>query len=56
MPVKCKGFVAFSVFYGTLVYGILLCELTPDIYDRGSFIADQLGRMIYLNDERVQRR
>ena len=56
LPVKCKGFVAFSVFYGTLVYGILLCELTPDIYDRGSFIADQLGRMIYLNDERVQRR
>ena len=53
LPSKCKSFVALPVFYRDLIYGIFLCELTPDIYDRGEYIAVQLGRTVYLNDEQT---
>ena len=45
---KCPGFVAFPVFCGMNIYGLLMCELTDDIYDRGEFIAMQLGRTFAL--------
>ncbi len=47
---KCKGFAAFTIFYGSLIYGFLLCEITQDIYDRGENIAVQLGKSMYLCD------
>ena len=47
---KAKGFVSFTIFYGNLIYGFLLCEITPDIYDRGETIAVQLGKSMYLCD------
>ena len=50
IPLKCKGFVTFCVFYGDYIYGFLLCELTGNIYDRGEHIAIQLGKSFYIND------
>ena len=47
---KTKGFASFTIFYGSLIYGFLLCEITPDIYDRGENIAVQLGKSMYLCD------
>ena len=54
LSLKCKGFASFTIFYGTLIYGFLLCEITGDIYDRGESIAVQLGKSMYLCD--LQRR
>ena len=51
LPSKCRGFVVLPVFYSDLIYGLFLCELTKDIYNRGEYLAVQLGRTIYLNDE-----
>lgn len=51
LPVKCSGFVVLPVFYRDLIYGVFLCELTSDIYYGGEYLAVQLGRTVYLNDE-----
>ena len=51
---KAKGFATFTIFYGSLIYGFLLCDITPDIYDRGENIAVQLGKSMYLCD--IQKR
>jgi hypothetical protein len=45
---RCKGYAPFIIFYDDKIYGIILCELTSDIYDRGEYIALQLGRTIYI--------
>ena len=47
---KCKGYVAFTLFYSKYIYGILLCGLTDDIYNRGDYLALQLSKALYLND------
>ncbi|MBO4916211.1 MAG: LacI family DNA-binding transcriptional regulator [Oscillospiraceae bacterium] len=49
LPLRCKGFLAFPVFCGTEFYGVLACEPAGTVYDRGEFIADQLGRAVYMN-------
>ena len=46
---KCRGYVAFPIFYNRVVFGILVCELTDEIPETGEYIADQLGRSIHLN-------
>lgn len=46
---KCKGYAAFPVFFNEYLYGILLCELTPDIYHEGEFIATHLARALHIN-------
>lgn len=43
----CKGFVVFPIFHGHYIHGMLLCEATPDIFDRGEFIAFQIARAIH---------
>ncbi len=53
LPVRCSGFVVLPVFYRDLIYGVFLCELTNDIYNRGEYLAVQLGRTVYLNDEQA---
>jgi hypothetical protein len=50
LSLKCKGFAAFTIFYGGLIYGFLLCEITDDIYELGEMIAVQLGKSVYLSD------
>ena len=50
LSLKCSGYVAFTLFYRDMIYGILLCELTDDIYERGDYIALQLSKAIYMND------
>ena len=46
---RCRGFVTFPVFFRKYIYGILVCELTDDIYDRGEFLSVALGRTLYLD-------
>ena len=48
LPSRCRGYVAIPIFYGTHIYGVLSCELSEDAFDRGEFIADQLGRAIHM--------
>lgn len=50
LALKCQSYVAFTLFYGNLVYGILLCELNDDIYQRGDYIALHLSKAFYLNE------
>jgi len=50
LSLKCNSYVTFTLFYGTTIYGVLLCELTEDIYERGDYIALQLSKTIYLNE------
>ena len=45
---RCKSYVAFPVYCGIRIYGLLMCELTDDIYERGEFIAMQIGRCFAL--------
>ncbi len=47
---KCMAYVAFPVFYGCRIYGILLCELTPETPDRGEYTVSLLSRTLYAND------
>lgn len=53
IPSKCQGFVPFPVFYGSRIYGIMLCELTDEIPDRGEYVATMLSRVLYVNDMEV---
>lgn len=46
---KCRGYAGFPIFFNDYLYGILLAELTPDIYDTGEFIATHLARTLHLN-------
>lgn len=47
---KCKGYAAFTIFFNDKVYGILLCELSGDVYESGEYLALQLGRAVFLNE------
>ena len=53
LSIKCRGFAAFPIFYSNRIYGIMLCELTDDIFKRGEFIALQIGRDFYINELQV---
>ena len=44
-----KQFVTFPVFYEKYFYGIYLCELEETIFNKGEFIASQLGIIIHMN-------
>ncbi len=46
---KCRGFIVLPVFYKDIIYGFLMCEAIDDIYERGEFIALQLGKTFYIN-------
>ena len=48
LALRCKGFIALPVFYGHIIYGMMVCELTGDITDRGDYVADMLGRALYI--------
>lgn len=50
LSANCMGYVTFPVFYGFRIYGILLCELTPDTPDRGEYTVSLLSRILYSND------
>ena len=45
----CKGYVAFPVFCGKLIFGILACEITDDIFHTGELVSVELGRALYVN-------
>ncbi|MBR1864265.1 MAG: substrate-binding domain-containing protein [Ruminococcus sp.] len=44
LTARCRGFAAFPIFCGDLIYGLMMCELTGDVFERGEFIAMQIGR------------
>ena len=53
LPARGLGYVPFPVFFGTRLYGILLCELVSEIPERGEYIMNTLSRILYLNDMEV---
>ncbi|MBQ2099643.1 MAG: GGDEF domain-containing protein [Lachnospiraceae bacterium] len=53
LPSKGLGYVPFPVFFGTRIYGILICELTQEIAERGEYVVSTLSRVIYVNDMEV---
>ncbi|MCR4648568.1 MAG: diguanylate cyclase [Lachnospiraceae bacterium] len=44
-----NGFIAFPILFKEYIYGILVCEISKNIAEEGEYIADQLGRTIYIN-------
>ncbi|MCR5421904.1 MAG: LacI family transcriptional regulator [Lachnospiraceae bacterium] len=48
---KAKRIIAFPVFSGKYIYGILICNITTEILDKGEFVAGQLGNALYLSDK-----
>ncbi|MCR5330405.1 MAG: LacI family transcriptional regulator [Lachnospiraceae bacterium] len=48
LALRCKGFVTLPVFYGTMIFGLIVCELAGDIADRGDYVADLVGRTLYI--------
>ena len=53
LPMRGLGYVPFPVFFGTRLYGIMLCELEKEIPERGEYIVSTLSRILYLNDMEV---
>jgi hypothetical protein len=51
LPAKCRGYAVFPIFYQDMLYGFLLYELSEDICERGEYIALQLGRAVFLEDQ-----
>ena len=51
LSAKKNSFLLFPVFYESFIFGLLISEIDKSIYDRGEFIAGQLGRS--LNDARL---
>ena len=49
---KQNAFAAIPVFYSDRIYGLLLVQMNESTADRGEFVADQLGRTLYLNEKR----
>ncbi len=47
---KRNSFAAIPVFYSDRMYGLLLAEMNESTADRGEFVADQLGRSLYINE------
>ena len=45
-----NGFLVLPVCCGPHIFGYLTCGLSDDVYNRGSFIAAELGRALYLNE------
>ncbi len=44
-----NGFIAFPILFKEYIYGMFVCEISKNIAERGEYIADQLGRTIYIN-------
>ena len=51
LPSRCRGYLVFPVFCGRRVYGYLACAASGSVYDHGELVADQLGRVICLNEK-----
>ena len=51
LPVKSRGYTVFPIFYQDLLYGFLLVELSDGICERGEYIALQLERAVFLEDQ-----
>ena len=49
LTTRYGGYIAYPVMFRESIYGILVCELTRDVIDRGEYIADQVGRALYVN-------
>ncbi|SNU09356.1 DNA-binding transcriptional regulator, LacI/PurR family [Lachnospiraceae bacterium] len=43
-----KKFVTFPLFYENTFYGLFLCELNNEIYNKGALIANELGMIIHI--------
>ena len=52
---RSSAHAVFPVFYGLNIYGLLICDLTDEVYDNGEFNAAQIGLAIYTAEpERTQ--
>ena len=50
LPIRCNSYMAFPVFYGSRIYGYLVCELTMDIPERGEYMVSLLSRVLYVKE------
>ena len=49
LPSRCRGYLVFPVFCGAMIYGMLACGLTQEIYSMGELVAEELGRALYMS-------
>lgn len=47
---RSSAHAVFPVFYGLNIYGLLICDLTDEVYDNGEFNAAQIGLAIYTTE------
>lgn len=53
---RSSAHAVFPVFYGLNIYGLLICDLTDEVYDNGEFNAAQIGLAIYTTEPERMRR
>lgn len=49
LPKHNKGYTAFPLFYGKYIFGVVVCGMERELLDKGEYIANQLGRSIYMS-------
>ena len=47
LSLKCRGYIVLPIFHGVFIYGLIACELSENVFYKGEYIADQLGRIIH---------
>ncbi len=52
IPSKCKGYIGFPVFCKDHIFGLLACEPSRQIFGMGELIAAELGRILYVNENK----
>ena len=51
---KIRSEILFPVFHRKNIYGFLMCGTEEDIFDKGEYMALQLGRSLFIGgNERV---
>ncbi len=47
---KSNNYTMIPIFYNRTLYGLLMCELTDDMYERAEFLSLQLGKTFFVNE------
>ena len=53
IPSNCKGYIGFPVFCQDHIFGLLACEPRRNIYGMGELIAAELGRTLFVNENKL---
>lgn len=49
LPPENMGYITYPLFYGNLIFGVLVLNVSRNTINMGEFITMQLGRMLFMN-------